>query len=292
MSSDDFNEYAFHNRMSQTMEVVAKVLDASRRPKYAAEVHHQYMDKYALAEFVTNCAIASQINCLLSMGLGSEQIKTVCSWRETHGVSLKFRAVERCSFLREETRDVESSARVVEEVKVAGQSVIEATSKVVTTVKEYFWRFGASCELMVVRGVGATADDHLHISDYTGCFEIKTPTNLAPYPETKSAGEYEVNISWLVQNLHQDTASPMFSVNRESTKCFTPRRNEDVELAFNHFRMFLAWSRKVSTCMRNVFEKQPNHGLDMSSISAEGIFAPVLPVLQEQQVPAGPPQFG
>eukprot|EP00440_Ansanella_granifera_P051937 gb/GFBE01056310.1/.p1 GENE.gb/GFBE01056310.1/~~gb/GFBE01056310.1/.p1 ORF type:complete len:1013 (+),score=257.29 gb/GFBE01056310.1/:1-3039(+) len=282
---ETFNEQAFRQRLDRSADVVSKILDATRHPKYADDVHHQYSDKYLLAEFVTNCAAASQINCLLAIGLSSEQIKTLHSWAKTQTVSLKFQAEERCSFLREETKDVEGTTKVVEEVKVAGQTAFETTSKVVRTVTKYSWRFTGSYELTAVRGTGASADDKLRIASHEGSCELTTNKRVTPYPEVKVPAKVaEINITWLLRNLKDDAATACFSINRQHAKCHTPRRNQDVESALSHFRNFASWAGDLVSYMSELDAKQQK-GRELSSASPELIFVPVLPLLEEQQPP-------
>lgn len=54
-------------------------------------------------------------------------------------VSLRFTAEERCSFLREETREVEDASRSVTEFSVG--YAMGLTSKTVTKETQFFWNF-------------------------------------------------------------------------------------------------------------------------------------------------------
>jgi hypothetical protein len=40
---------------------VRKILDQTKHPEVASEVHHTYQDKFLLVEFLANASIASQV---------------------------------------------------------------------------------------------------------------------------------------------------------------------------------------------------------------------------------------
>ena len=101
-------------------------------------MHHQYDDKYFLVERGTCIAMASQLNCLAALGLTVEQLRTLKSWAAQRSVSLRFKSKETCAYLREETRQEEDPRKHVEEVSHRGVAVSSWTSKVVTTITEWF----------------------------------------------------------------------------------------------------------------------------------------------------------
>ncbi len=95
------------------------------------QVPHKYDDKYALAEFVTNCALAAQFNVLELLGLSDAGIKRLKEWSKQRTVTLRFTAEERCTYLREETRKVESGDEYVTEVDSSVIGRIKRTFKTV-----------------------------------------------------------------------------------------------------------------------------------------------------------------
>ena len=69
--------------------------------QYPAEVAHGYEDKYGLAEFLTNTALAGQLNALEAVGLTEARLAGLAGWvREGGSVTLRLRAEERCKFER------------------------------------------------------------------------------------------------------------------------------------------------------------------------------------------------
>lgn len=59
-----YDEYKFKQRVNKALEQIKTILDNTRAPQYATEVHHEYEDKYILSEFLANSTIAAHINNL------------------------------------------------------------------------------------------------------------------------------------------------------------------------------------------------------------------------------------
>lgn len=91
------------------MKTVATILDAERHPVLAADEQHEYADKFALAEFLTNTSVAAQMNALTALGLQPDQFKTVSEWvlQKKQNVTLRFLAEDGCTFLKEEDVEVQ-----------------------------------------------------------------------------------------------------------------------------------------------------------------------------------------
>lgn len=125
------------HKVEKSLEKVQQILDNTRNPVLAADVAHRYIDKMTLAEFLTKSSVSSVFACLTNLGVSLDQFQTLKQWSRSQAVTLRLRAEEKCRFVREETREVESkSARVVESSMFG-----TTTSKVVTTVTDYIWEF-------------------------------------------------------------------------------------------------------------------------------------------------------
>jgi len=272
----------FQESLGNALDRVRLVLDAAKRPCFAADVHHQYSDKYLLAEFMTRAATASQVNCLATLGLDAEKLSHLRAWAASQAVSLEFTAEERCSFAREERREVESPTKIVDEVSVMGSVRSALTSKVVTTVTEYFWTVSVSYSLVAVRGAGAAADDRLQLFARAGSEELKTTSKSIPRPELHTHPQLSVNVSWLMLHLSA-SATPCFSIDRAHVKCHTPRRNTDVADALDHFSRVAAWARKVAAYLQRLFEiPLDKASWDIGAIGRDQPLIPVLPLLEER----------
>ena len=138
-----FAEGRVEQRLQAALERVRVILDATKDPQAAGDVHHQYEDKYLLVEGVTNAAVASQLNSFSALGLTMQHVQKLQEWSKDKVVSFQFNAEEACSYLREETREEEDPTRHVEEVSVRGALQAAFTTKVVTKITQYFWKFEA-----------------------------------------------------------------------------------------------------------------------------------------------------
>src|SRR5688572_27582173 len=105
---EHFDEDEFREMVDEALKRVRTVLDTTKNPQYAADVPHKYDDKFLLAEVLTRTAIASIIQCLELVGVTKERLTEMREWAKTRSVSLRLRAEEKCTFLREETKKVES----------------------------------------------------------------------------------------------------------------------------------------------------------------------------------------
>ena len=138
-----YNEHGFREKVQRTLGTLKKILDESRHPLMASEVHHQYADKFALADFLTNSSLAAQVNCLESLGLDEAKLRTLQeAAAKGTTVTLRLTAEETCSFLRSEKREIDAGSKHVT-TGVMGKK----ESKVVTVLTEYTWRRGVSYEI-------------------------------------------------------------------------------------------------------------------------------------------------
>ena len=87
--TDRFNELEFRRSVDQAL---VQARSTARHPVRASKVDHQYTDKYALAEFLTNVAIASELNVLDRLGLEADQLATLrdLAAKDDEEVTLRF----------------------------------------------------------------------------------------------------------------------------------------------------------------------------------------------------------
>ncbi|CAE7604446.1 unnamed protein product [Symbiodinium sp. CCMP2592] len=279
-------------KLGKALETVKQLLHAERVPQLAGHVHHQYDDKYILVERATCLAAASQLSCLGALGLTNEHLQTMRRWGAAgSSVSLRFKSKEACSFAREETREEEDPRKHVEETSIGGVLRSTVTSKVVTKITEYFWKFEANYVLEALCGVGSDSADRLVLLSHTGAVELKTTTKApAPYPEARvPAINQEVNITWLINTLNEDEVAPQFQINRTVPGCKTPRRNPETDRATEHFNSFAYWTQYVTEYFHHLRTVQPRKP-DESAFSAESVFVPVLPLMFDSNVESAEPE--
>lgn len=273
-----YNESRFRSQVDSALKSVRTVLENTRHPQYPADVPHQYDDKYSLAEFVTNTSLASQLNCLEALGLTQKSLQQLLKWAQSRSVTIRLKSEETCTYDREETRKVTSATEHVTEVKGLLSNVLSITDKVVTTITEYFWKFEVQYELFAFQG--NNPDEKVLLQARKGCCEIKTSTKSTPRPQVTVVPSADINVSWLLSNVHENL-SLKFSIDRSEKTCHTPRRNKQVDAALSYLRTFYSWAMQVHNYFTKLFPVQAEHGLDLSKINDNGIFVPVVPLFDE-----------
>lgn len=282
---DSFAEANLKRKIDSAMTSVRRLLDTTRHPQIASDVPHSYTDKYLLTEFLSNATLASQLNALAYLGLNSEKLATLVKWSESRTVSLRFIANEKCDFDREVKREQDSDTKVVTEGRFLG-SALSSTTKVVTTITEYFWNFTFEYQIVAFRGVGAAEGDTLVLSGRSGAHEIKTSSDRSPRPKVKAPAQVaEVDITWLLQTLAllEDGTAPVpaFKIDRSATTCHTPRRNPEVEANLKSSGALAAFTRTVFLYFENNIFNMITPRLHASITSAEDVFVPVLPLMED-----------
>ncbi|MBK6533801.1 MAG: hypothetical protein IPF99_30715 [Deltaproteobacteria bacterium] len=146
MLMNRYEELEFLGRMGAALTRVRAILDRTRDPRSPVDVPHSYDDKYVLAEFLGRASVASLMLALETLGLDEAGLATLRGWAATRSVTLRLRAQEECSFVREVTRKVESAQEHVTEVRTFLGGKTTRTDKIVTTITEYLWSFDARHE--------------------------------------------------------------------------------------------------------------------------------------------------
>ena len=89
-------------RVDSALSTVSTILGNARAPTLAeAGSNHTYDDKYLLSEFLTNAAMAAQLNVLEQMGLDSAKLAELQEISTTQSVTLRFALKHTCAFEKE-----------------------------------------------------------------------------------------------------------------------------------------------------------------------------------------------
>jgi hypothetical protein len=256
-------------------------LDHTKNPQLASHVEHTYEDKYHLSEAMCCIAIASEVMMLSNFGLSADQLCTIKAWANDRTVSLRFRSEEACTLVRIAERKEDSKVEQVTNVSFMGGSI---STKTVHTIKEWFWKYECSWELLAVRGVGATPDDMLRLNGRKGNVTITTLTEHSPEPHACApALLVDVDMTFVLTNLtmaDQGPAVPCFKIDRSAAS--TPRRNKQVDEALEHKSKLMSWAKQVESYLKQLARKQPESSrLNLSTLDASGLFDPVIPLFQE-----------
>jgi hypothetical protein len=281
---DTHEEAEFREMVERALTRIRTVLETNKNPTYAADVPHRYDDKYLLAEFLGRMAIASVLDSLENAGLSkdprsgaTDKVGELREWAKNRAVILRFRAEEKCSFVREETKQVDSPAVVTEKTTTSGSKATTKT-KIVTTVTEYFWKLEIAYELVVFPG---TSDERaISLVKRAGSVEIKTAAKKTPRPQNVVRPHIDADIGFLLRQLDSEGRAS-FAIDRTHKECHTPRRNPQVDDACNAFEVLARLCHGVCEYFhRDVFPAHADHGIDLSSLDDEQILTPVLPVFE------------
>jgi hypothetical protein len=279
-----YDETRFRQNLDAALHRIRTILDNTRNPCQPADVPHRYDDKYLLVEFLGRTATAAILQCLGGIGLTPEGLAQLTAWARTHAVTLRFRARETCTFVREETHEVESeSRRVIEKSSRWGTS--ENSERVLTTVREYLWHFDFSWELLAFSG--PSSEQAIVLQSHSGRVEMKTAAQSPPRPDRVVHPDIDANITLLL-GLVDAQQRAIFAIDRASSACRTPRRNPQVESLLWAFQELSTWCWNVHGYLSSeLFSAFPDHNRDLSVIHAQGVFVPVVPVFEATRTPNG-----
>lgn len=270
----------FESRLQGALKRVKTVLHVDRHLCFASGRQHLYQDKYLLAETLTNAAIASHINCMVTgLGLSADILTTMAEWLKSgSSVSLLFVRTERSDYDRKELREVVSPSSNVVEASVESIIRLAFTSKVVTTVEDHFWKCHYAFDLVAVRGAGDKDAHRLSLLRRSGIVELKTGSKSPPRV-TIPGMPLEINVSWFLQQLAVATVTPRFHIDRDHNLCHTPRRNPDVDQAIRYFTCFKEWAESVAQHLQELFSIRSDSAVPPSLHF--DVFVPVLPLLRD-----------
>ena len=278
--SESFDDSVFRARVNSCLEHTRKVLHATKQLTTPAEVAHKYSYKYLIADYLGHSAIICYVNSLMKMGLSPADLSFLVSYSKNADISLRMEVNKTCNFLKEVKRDVVQATK--HSIEVSGVGVI--SSELITTVTDHVYHFKTSYELVAYRGVGDKIDDRIILQSRSSQQSVVTTSKTNPYPES-SKNQIDVNISWLLRCIVEETSKVSFSIDRELADCHTPARNRQVSSALDFFRRFRMWSSSVYRYfMNDLFQVQKIFGantflLDLTVINSRDVLVPVVPLV-------------
>ena len=273
---NSYEEAEFGRKLDAALAKVRTILDRTRDPRSPTDVPHSYDDKFLLAEFLGRASVASLMLCLETVGLDEAGAAKLREWAATRSVTVRLKAHEECTFVREVTRKVEGAHELVTEVRsfLGGKST--RSEKIVTTITEYLWSFEVRYELVAFPGPDPR--DALALSSRAGRIEVKTSTNHPPRLRSVARPPIDLNLTWMLRQL-DGAARVAFAIDRSDPDCHTPRRNREVDEALAAFGEVDAWcSSMVGYFLSELFPAHVEHGLDLAAINAAEVFVPAVPL--------------
>ena len=297
------NHSNIREKVDSALDEVKKILDETRNPKFARDVDHRYEDKFHLANFLTNVALAAFLNTLEELGFGHEKLMELVE-KSSGGVrsaTLRFASEQSCNFHEEKSVEVDNGMQRTMEIKErkTGTNEMETTasltSKVSTTVKEYWWTVDVKYECFVFFGSDPNSEKLLLFDRVSSCDLITTGTKEAPFPGHCRNVPIDVSLSWLIKNIlvKGNECLCNFSIDRTLKSCRTPRRNESTLSSVDFFTKFENWCRLIDRYLKDDLEgklgkylsgfpsENPVTRPSLELISPDRVFVPVLALFED-----------
>jgi len=250
---------AVEHKVNEAIANVRKALDRARtEPKVAGEVHHEFEDKYCLAEGVVSVAAASWLQCLETLGLDEARLRLLCEVARAgrHALTMRCNVSEKCTFKKKAERDIPSSTK-----HVTTGFLGKTESKIVTTVTEWFWDIELAFEILIFAGAepdlatdaaaAAAAASGLPapvpILSRTVTIDVVTQNDRAPTGMETRLPPTDVDVTWLFGRPTAEGLQVSFRIDRSSDKCRTPRRCPEVDTAVEFGQSLQQWCESVDS---------------------------------------------
>jgi hypothetical protein len=273
-------------KVNHAIAEVRKALDRARtEPKVAGEVHHEYEDKYCLAEGVVSVAAASWLQCLETLGLDETRLRLLCEVARAgrHALTMRCNVSEKCTFKKKVEREIPSTTKHV--TTTAG--FLKTESKIVTTVTEWFWDVELTFQILIFAGAEPELDTDaaaaaaaasglpapVLILSRTSTIELVTQNDCAPASTAMRYPAIDVDVTWLFARPTAEGLQVTFRIDRTKDECRTPRRCPEVEAVLRFGQELNGWCESVR---RTVFNRRVQIAQAYSHRNAEGDAKPPL----------------
>jgi len=306
--STSLNKHHFLNKLDKSIDVIRKVLDDTRMPQFAEDVEHSYDDKYGLAEFLSNLAVAAQLNSVERLGMDTLKLKKLKNILEEdpREVTLRFSSKETCTFIEEKEVSIDQPKQFEMSTSGPGARVTKSTVKVLTKVMKYYWKFTLEYTIYAFVGDDPQSENKVILQDRTCHSKIVTSgEKKSPRPNISTHSPIDIAITWLIKQIclqEKDQDSDYFcnfKIVRSVESCRTPRRNKDIEKAEEFFNSIGTWCEQIheyfihelagGVCEQKdlshvIKGMAPPEQQDLAAINTNGVFVPVLPLFQNQDI--------
>jgi len=279
----------FRSKVDESLKIVATILDTTRNPQRFVDVPHTYDNKFDIVIQSGNSTIVALFNTLSKLGLEKEQIALAQSWQDKNqSVTLRMSSVEECSFIKKQTRKVDSKVKHVIEHESSILPSFKLSSKSSEKITEWLWKCKFTWQIVLFPA--NQPELAVTLCERTGKTKYISTTEHRPAPEKRNLPNLDVSLTWLFANssfdVESDIVIPKFKINRTVKSCHTPRRNQPVNTALSFLQSVSSWAMKVDQYFRLKFiEHQNLDGFDVDSTSREAlpVFVPVLPIAEPQE---------
>jgi hypothetical protein len=309
----DFHKGIFQDNVEEALTSVRRILDVDRGQsvRLAEDVDHNYVDKYRLADLLTNTAIVALMNVFEQFGLTKEVLQKIIATdnhnHTTNGskqqeTTLRFHCSESCTLVNEET--VEEPMGISKKTKQSGVSISGQETE--TTKEERMMRRVDVLHYKIERTWELSIYSGTNLPKRTVMKKRKSTIDLADNfpsgsdPKTKrnrirkaaSPQDFELSLTWFLQQIDAQELTSHFAIDTspDNTKTKTPTRNLEVQKAIDFFELVRIWSRGVCRLLDDCSDYQTNNlsGLNNNN-NSKNIFVPVIPLMVDsKQLGAGP----
>jgi len=307
MAYSEYHNQIFRDDLDKAMKSVRQVLDTDRSSKLrlAENVDHTYLDKYRLAEMLTNTSIVALMKVLEELGLTKEALAGLQDERteSSSETTMRFSASESCTFTREKIEDIpapvskktQETSTTVDDFganeSTTTKSIIE---NIVSRVKKKYYLIQTDWEISIYSG---TDLEHRRVLKHrTASYEFVQSiphTSLkmekAPFPPKNEKPPVEVSLTWLFQQIDTSESKSHFSIDLEDAALTrTPRRNAQIEDAVFFLTALQHWTGNVGVWLSTNFQKYKIGLSESFKLSTNNIFVPVLPLFADESNNASP----
>jgi len=246
--SETWNEHRFRTKTREALVRVKNILDTNKEPTNAEEVPHVYDDKYALANYLTNTALAADLNILKEFGMGDQILETLNTKaaKNNRTILLSFEADERCEFIEEKEFYVDGKTKVV-----SSGFFGSSETKTMHKEKQWIWNYTVSYKIKI--GV----DDYkVSLREGRTSKRLIQHSKAAPHKDYVAHPETTVDVTFLITSLANMATGKdrgRFAIDRSDKSCLTPRRNKDVQDVLDQFRRLHVFNARVEQYMLQMF---------------------------------------
>ena len=276
------SEARFRTRLAEAQEQMSKVLvrecslalllfffslfllnvyrvfqDNEKRVVPLEEHRHVYEDKFAVADNLMAETQRSGVEILRAFGMTYEHYVKLQQEAKEKQITLRYESVQRCKFLRKETRKEETGSKHVREYAtglVKGSISHQAGYR----ITEWFWEIEITWRLLL----GAVL-----LQENCGKDEFVTQTKDAPFSAESNTTSYALIVNPLIL-----TPNSIFRGN-----AISPRRNAQVEAVLSWLPQWLQWCNSVISHLTNDIRIRQCRKIDLSCVKTSELFVPNVP---------------
>jgi hypothetical protein len=262
-------------------------------------VPHTYDDKFTLTESLVDTALSSHYESLQQLGLTSDIFKQFSDLSQNYSVLFRFSSTEKCSFLREETKEVPVGDKIVREGVFFTTNVTRYQK-----IEESFWDFLLESSVSIcMKGKGK--EECHKIFESSNNQTLTTSTKNSPRAALTQLPPIDLDANWLFREglagrtADSDGFVSSFKINRTDSSCFTPVRNGDSLKALRYFDAVIDWSEAIERYYRSSL-----FPLDILWLAdggdrgvaglldglSEQLFVPVVPIMMDASDPTTSPE--